>query len=75
VLHDEKQQGLPGLRVRAFADVVQRTDVRVIEGGDGACFTFETRSSIRVGREPFTEKFDGDRTLEPRVSRSIHLAL
>ena len=48
-------------------DVVQGADVRMIERGNRARFTFETVAEVRGG------DLDCDFAPEPRVARAIHL--
>ena len=57
-----------------LADVVQRTDVRVIQRGDGARFTVEALPELRIGCELRGENLDGDDAVEPRIAGPIDLA-
>jgi len=74
VLHHEEQEWLAVSRTAAFADVMQRADVWVIEGSHGARLTFEPCTSIGVRDERVGEDFDCDGAVEARVPSSIHLA-
>ena len=68
VLHDEV--GCPGL----FADVVQRTDMRMVELGNRAGFAIEALTRLRVGRKGRWEDLDGDGAIEPRIAGFVHLS-
>jgi hypothetical protein len=68
VLHDEIGDAV------VLAHVVQRADVWMIELRDRAGLAIEALAELRIQRERFGEDLDGDRALEPRVARAIHLA-
>jgi hypothetical protein len=78
---DEGIQGPPGHElhhdeVDAFGrlDLVDRDDIRVVEGGGGAGFLDEAGTARSV-REPVgRENLDGDVAAEPRVAGAIDLA-
>ena len=57
-----------------FAEVVDRADVGVVEGGDGAGLALEARAAVRVGAQLGGQDLDGDRAIEARVPRLVHLA-
>ena len=50
------------------ADVVERADVRMVEGGNGACLALEPAADFRRG------DLDGHVASEAGVARLIHLA-
>ena len=50
------------------ADVVERADVRVVEGGDGTGFALEALGELVFG------DLDGDAALEACVARFVNLA-
>jgi hypothetical protein len=56
------------------ADVVERADVGVREGGDGAGLSLEARTTIRIGAQLSREDLDRDRPIEPRVAGLVDLA-
>ena len=58
--------------VRGRADVVDVDDVRVVEGGGGACLLVEPLEELRVGAG--AQHLDGDSAAEARVARAVHLA-
>ena len=51
-----------------MADIVQRADVGMIEGGDDARFTLETGTKLVVN------DLDGDRAAQARIHRTKDLA-
>src|SRR5258708_7349126 len=55
-----------------FGDVVYRLDVRVIQGGEGLPFFFESSDAIGGRRQLFAQKLQNDRTMQPPVAREIH---
>ena len=57
-----------------LADIVERADVRVIEGRDRFGFALESLAAIRVGRGFVGQNLDRDGAIEPAVFRAIHLA-
>ena len=68
VLHDQEVDPvLP-------ADVVEDTDVGVVEGGDGAGLTLEALPQRRAPGEVGGKDLDGDGPVEARVPRAIDLA-
>jgi hypothetical protein len=56
-----------------LADVVQRADVGMVEGGDGSCLAFEPLPVHRIVGE-LREDLDGDSALEPCISRTVNLS-
>jgi hypothetical protein len=58
-------------------DVIDRVngdDVRVIERGDRPGFTLEAVERVGIRFEARGQHFEGDVALQPRVTRTIHLA-
>ncbi len=55
-------------------DVVQMTDVRMIQRGNGTSFAFETLLEFRIGGKMSGENLDGDCAIKARVFRPVHLA-
>jgi len=55
-----------------MADVVQYTDVRMIQTGDGFGFTLEALLVGGIGRKPRRKNFDGQRAFQPGIPRAIH---
>src|SRR5258708_11403579 len=49
-------------------DVMQRTDVRMIQRGDSSCLASETLGELLTGN------FDGHDAVKTRVERLVHLA-
>jgi hypothetical protein len=66
VFHHEK------IHTVLMADIVERADMLMIERGDRLCFAFEPLSQFRVGCV-FGKNLDGNRSIQPRVSRPVHL--
>jgi hypothetical protein len=54
------------------ADVVERADVRMVQGGDGACFVLEADLVHRGQRR--VHHFDGDGAVETGVARPVDFA-
>ena len=69
VFHDEK------IRVLLTADIVEHADVGMIHAGHGARFAFKPLAQFGVAREVRRQNSDGDRAVEPRVSRFVDFAL
>ena len=57
-----------------FLDRVERDDVRVVEGGDGAGFALEARQAFRIARHFGRQHLESDVTAEFGVGGAIHLA-
>ena len=57
-----------------LADVVYDDDVGMVEGGGGARFPKEAMNGLTDLPFGIAHQLDGDRTLQPRVDRAIHLA-
>ncbi len=55
-------------------DVVQHTDVGMIEAGDDFCLTLESRSGLGIDSRMCGQYLDGDDPVEPRIPGAIHLA-
>ena len=53
---------------------VNRDDVRVCQGCNGAGLEFEARQPLRIRGELRREHLDGDRPSQPRVPGQVHLA-
>jgi hypothetical protein len=68
ILHDQKLGAL--LR----ANVVEVTDMRVIEGGNRPCFALEASFQLRIGTQVRGKNFNCDITAQTRVAGSIHLS-
>jgi hypothetical protein len=76
-LQDEVVQsraGGPGLRSGGLwrwdlADIVQRADVRMIQGGDDLGLALEARAELLVERQPRGKDLDGYLPIQPRVFR------
>ena len=58
----------------ARPDVVQLTDVRMVQGRDRPRFVFESAQAIRVMGHRRGENLDGDVAIEPRVAGAVDLA-
>ena len=69
VLHDEKRGAL------LLADVIERTDVGMIELGDDARLAIEPLAELRVGRKRRRQYFDCDCAIESGVARFVDFAL
>src|SRR5208282_269216 len=50
-----------------LADVMNRANVGVVQGGSGSCFATETLQGLRVLRDLVGEKLQGDETMQPGV--------
>ena len=59
---------------RSVADVVERDDVGVIEGGGRPGFLLESRDAVRVRRHDRRQDLDRDFAMQARVVRPIDLA-
>ncbi len=68
VLHDQVGSAV------VLADVVEVTDVRMVEGGDGAGFAFEAGGEFGVGREVCGKNLDGDDAIEASVAGAVNLS-
>ena len=55
------------------AEVMERKDVGVREGGDSARLPFEAFERVRVGIELLGQDLDGHLAAEPRVPRAVDL--
>jgi hypothetical protein len=56
------------------ADVVNLTDVRMVQRGDRTCFLLEPADPVDVGGEGLWKHLDGDITLEPHITGFPHFA-
>ena len=61
-----------GLRPRA-ADVMESTDVGVVQGADRMRFTLETFAPVGHVGETGGKNFQGDGAIEPRIGRAVDL--
>ncbi len=59
---------------RRAADVVDRADVRVVEGRDALRLALEARAELRVGREQRRQQLERHVAIEPRVAGAVDLA-
>src|SRR5205809_7520304 len=55
-------------------DVVDSTDVRIVQRGNRARFVLEALPRFRIGCERACEHLDGDGAIEPGVTRAVDLA-
>ena len=67
-LHDEVVRSI------LMADVVQHADVRMIQTGNGFGFALEALLANGIIRKLRRQDLDGDRAVEPRVSRAEDFA-
>src|SRR5437016_11390551 len=57
-----------------MTDVVQHADMWMIQVRDGFCFALEPLLVHRIRRKLRRQNLDGDTTLQPRITRAVHLA-
>ncbi len=57
-----------------MTDVVQHADVWMIQAGDGFCFALEPLLVYRIRRKLRGQNLDGNAALQPRITRTVHLA-
>src|SRR6266704_1945419 len=69
IFHDE----VAGAVVRT--DVVQLTDIGMVQTGDGTCLAVKALLGFRIGREMRRQDLDGYRALEASVAGAIHLSV
>ena len=55
-----------------LTDIMEHTNVRVIQTGNGLGFSFESLLADRVGGKMAGENLDGHSSLKPRIARAIH---
>jgi hypothetical protein len=67
VLHHQEIDGV------VSTDVVEVTDVRVVESGDRARLPFEAQTRLRVGDSIGRNHFDRDGAIEPGIPRAVDL--
>ena len=60
-------------RIVQWDDVVDLTDVRMIQRGNRTCLPLEAPNAIRVGRQVIRQHFDRDVTTEACVARAKDL--
>ena len=58
-------------RARVLVDVVDRDDVRVVEGGGRARLLHEPPVAIGIGRRFWRQHLDGDGPAEPRIDGAV----
>ena len=56
-----------------ISDVMERTDVGVIQRRHGACLTLKASTQVLPFRDVFGQHFDGDGAVEPGVPSLVHL--
>src|SRR6516162_4727296 len=61
------------LRAVGFIETVDRTNVRVIEGGEDVCFATEAGDTLGIAREARGQDLQRDVTSELDIFRAIHL--
>ena len=57
-----------------IADLIDRDDVGMVEGGGGASFLLETAHRVGVARESGLQQLDGDFASQPGIVREVDLA-
>ena len=57
----------------SLADVVNRHDVRVIEGGGGARLAQESIDGVRLLAVGVPHHLDRDHAVQPGIERAVHL--
>ena len=62
------------VEIAVAANVVDGTDVGIVQRGNRARLLLETASRLRIGGECAGEHFDGNRPIEPSVTRAVDLA-
>ena len=60
-----------GFAVR-FADIVNRADVGMVQGGGGLGFSLETREGLRIFRDVVRQEFQRDETMQADVFGFVH---
>src|SRR5215467_14982015 len=55
-----------------LTDIMEHTNVRVIQTGNDLGFSFESLLADRVGGKMARENLDGHISLKPRIARAIH---
>jgi hypothetical protein len=63
-----------GVLLAAVFEAVDRSDIRVIEGGEHLRFAPEARETIRIARKRVGQHFQRDLAIELQVTCAIHLA-
>ena len=83
VLHHQEVDRMPcvgvprpcrGGRRDLGADIMDGADVRVVQAGEGLGLALEPLSQVRIGRDMLRKHLDGNRAIEPRVTRLVDLA-
>ncbi len=67
-LHDQEVDAV------LMSDVVEDTDVRMIQAGDGARFALETLPRVGIVRQVFRQNLDSYGAVEPGVAGAVNLA-
>ena len=68
ILHDQKVDAV------LASDVMEGADVRVVQGGDGASFSFKPLLQVRIRRHMLWQHLDGDGPVQPGVGGLVDLA-
>jgi hypothetical protein len=63
-----------GFQSTGFLEAIDRRDVRMIERSKKLAFALEPREAGGIIRERGRKNLEGDRALETRVARAVHLA-
>jgi hypothetical protein len=67
-LHRQEEEAV------SFLDRVNRDDIRVVEGGDGTRFTFESRPAVGIARRLVRQDLERDLASELRVFGQVDFA-
>ena len=57
-----------------MSDVVEDADVRMIQTGDGFCFTLEPLFHFRAISKMRRQNFDGDNAVKASIAGAVYLA-
>jgi hypothetical protein len=57
-----------------MTDIVERADVRMVQGRNRTCFAFKPLLCVRIGRKMCRKDLNRDRALQPRITSAIHFA-
>ena len=57
-----------------LANVVNGTDVGMIQGGRGLCLATEAAEGLRIARDFVRQELQGDKTVQARVLGLVHHA-
>ena len=61
-------------KIAVVLDVIDGSNIRVVDRGEDARFALESLQSVGIGRESRRQNLDGHFAAEPRVKRPVHLA-